>query len=270
MTATNLSKLVETIARLRAPDGCPWDREQTHSTLARFLIEEAYEVLEAIHQQDNEKLKEELGDLLLQVVLNAQVAKDSNQFDIEDIAQAINEKMIRRHPHVFGDKTCTSAQEVLAQWDDLKAQEKINKPQSLLDGITPTLPALLQSLKISEKAAGQGFEWTQESEIWEQLNSELAEFRQAAEHLKADKNDQNRRTELDLEMGDILFTVVNIARWHGLNPEESLLMTLAKFKLRFAAMERLTDIPLKELTFKQWQSLWQTAKNTVKTLNIVE
>src|SRR5262249_15236866 len=146
---SNVDKLIATIARLRAPDGCPWDREQTHRTLARFLLEEAYEVLEAIHLGDSEKLKEELGDLLLQVVLNAQVAKDAMEFDIEDVAQAINDKMVRRHPHVFGDANYATAEEVLAQWDNLKEKERQSEKQSLLNNVPRTLPALMQALKIS-------------------------------------------------------------------------------------------------------------------------
>lgn len=260
---TNLEKLIATIARLRAPNGCPWDREQTHRTLARFLLEEAYEVLEAIHLDDSEKLKEELGDVLLQVVLNAQVAKDANEFDIEDVARTINEKMIRRHPHVFGETSLTTAEEVLAQWDELKAQEKQEaKDDSCLEGVPKTLPALMQALKISEKAVAQGFEWTAESEIWKQLDSELAEFRTAAENAEGAHAAQVEalRKEMDLEMGDILFTMVNIARWHGLNPEESLLMSLEKFKQRFHQMEKSSKRPLKDLTINEWEDLWKEAK----------
>lgn len=261
-TQTNLEKLIATIARLRAPNGCPWDREQTHRTLARFLLEEAYEVLEAIHSNDSEKLKEELGDLLLQVVLNAQVAKDANEFDIEDVARTINEKMIRRHPHVFGEASCTTAEDVLAQWDDLKAQEKKIENDSCLDGVPNMLPALMQALKISEKAVAQGFEWTAEGDIWHQLESELDEFREAAKNAEGLKGEDAEplRKEMDLEMGDILFTMVNIGRWHGLNPEESLLMALEKFKQRFYQMEKKSRRPLKELTAGEWDVLWKEAK----------
>jgi len=264
-TPTNVEKLIATIARLRAPNGCPWDREQTHRTLARFLMEEAYEVLEAIHLDDSEKLKEELGDLLLQVVLNAQVAKDANQFDIEDVARTINEKMVRRHPHVFGEASCATAEEVLAQWDGLKEQERKQKTQSCLDGVPATLPALLKALKISEKAVGQGFEWNDESEIWRQLESELAEFREAAQLSKQNQGEDAKerlKTEMDLEMGDILFTMVNIARWHGLNCEESLLMSIEKFKRRFYQMEKRAPKPLKELTSSEWGKLWRQAKES--------
>jgi len=259
---TNVDKLIGTIARLRAPDGCPWDREQTHRTLARFLLEEVYEVLEAIHLADSQKLKEELGDLLLQVVLHAQLAADAQKFDIEDVAYAVNEKMIRRHPHVFGDTKLATADEVLAAWEDLKAQEAINEKKSALTGVPRTQPALMQALKISQKAVTVGFEWQDEAQIWHQLESELGEFRQAASQAYERKNNGEELSllDLDLEMGDILFTVVNIARWHRLNPEESLLMAVEKFKQRFCKMEEMSDRPLKDLSVKEWNELWTKAK----------
>ncbi len=259
---SQFEQFIATIARLRAPDGCPWDREQTHQTLARFLLEEAYEVLEAIHIDDPEKLKEELGDLLLQVVLNAQVAKDENRFDLEDVAAAINEKMIRRHPHVFGDTNASSAQEVLLQWEELKARERKERASSALDGVPNNMPALFQALKISEKAVKQGFEWNEEKDIWKQLDSELAELKEEIALIEAERKrgEKPNLTNLNLEMGDVLFTVVNIARWHKLNPEESLLMAIAKFKSRFTAMEKISAKPLKELSFDELEALWVKAK----------
>jgi len=268
---SHFEQFIATIARLRAPDGCPWDREQTHQTLARFLLEEAYEVLEAIHIDDPEKLKEELGDLLLQVVLNAQVAKDENRFDLEDVAAAINAKMIRRHPHVFGDtfpsNSAGSAQEVLAQWEELKAQERKERSHSALDGVPNNMPALFQALKISEKAVKQGFEWNEEKDIWRQLDSELAELKDEIAHIEAarKRGEKPDLTAINLEMGDVLFTVVNIARWHKLNPEESLLMAIAKFKTRFVAMEKISAKPLKELRFDELEALWVQAKAMVPT-----
>jgi tetrapyrrole methylase family protein/MazG family protein len=268
---SNLDKLIATVAHLRSPEGCPWDREQTHASLARYLLEEAYEVLEAIHLDDNEKLKEELGDLLLQVVLNAQLAKDEGRFDIDDVACAINEKMIRRHPHVFADTTCASTEAVLAQWDNLKAIEQKNKPKSVLDGVNPTAPALMQALKISEKAVAQGFEWPSENDIWLQLTSELAEFKQAVKDFQKQKSQINSPSKVDmnLELGDILFTVVNIGRFHGLNAEESLLAAVKKFKDRFSKMEQLAPCSLKELSISQWEKLWVEAKIATNTLDIL-
>jgi len=264
---SNLDQFTATIARLRSPNGCPWDREQTHRTLARFLLEETYEVLEAIHADDSEKLKEELGDLLLQVVLNAQVAKDEGKFDLEAVAASINEKMMRRHPHVFGDKSLETAQEVLAQWDALKARERETKQakqhaNSALDGVPGQMPALLQALKISEKAVAQGFEWQVEEQIWQQLESEIKELKCEIEPLRnaQKKGEKPDLRNFQLELGDVLFTVVNIARWHSTNPEESLLMALQKFKERFWEMEKISQKPLKELTFDEFDQLWRRAK----------
>jgi MazG family protein len=256
---TSLDEFIQTIARLRGPDGCPWDREQDHDSLARYLLEECYEVLEAIHAGDPEKLKEELGDLLLQIVLNAQVAKDAGQFDIQDVARSINEKMISRHPHVFGDKSLDTADQVVAQWQDLKEKEKAAKdelPKSAMDGIPRALPALLQALKISEKAVNQGFEWEKEEDIWAQLDSELEELQEELRHPDAKAN----RRAIDLELGDVLFTLVNIARWRDLNPEESLLLAIDKFKNRFRKMEEMSDQPLKQLSMAQLEALWKRAK----------
>jgi MazG family protein len=256
---TALDEFIQTIARLRGPDGCPWDREQDHNTLARYLLEECYEVLEAIHEGNPAKLKEELGDLLLQIVLNAQVAKDAGEFDMQDVARSINDKMISRHPHVFGDKSLDTADQVVMQWQELKEKEKAAKdelPKSAMDGIPKTFPALLQALKISEKAVAQGFEWETEQQIWDQLHSELDELKAELAHPDAKAN----RRATDLELGDVLFTMVNIARWRDLNPEESLLLAIEKFKDRFKKMEAMTERPLKQLSMTELEELWKRAK----------
>lgn len=267
---SHLDQFIATIAKLRAEDGCPWDREQTHRSLARYLLEEAYEVMDAIHEGDPDNLKEELGDLLLQIVLNAQVAKDAGQFDIEDVANSINTKMISRHPHVFGEKSLSSARQVLMQWDELKDAEKKAKKEekkSSLDGISRTLPALLQSLKISEKAVSQGFEWRNEGEVWEKLDSELLELKEAISNpqLTQPETAASARYDVELELGDVMFTLVNIARWHSLNPEESLIHALEKFRQRFQKMEDLADKPLKEYTKDEYQLLWEKAKDALQT-----
>jgi MazG family protein len=261
LMTSHLEQFIETIARLRGDNGCPWDKAQTHDSLARYLLEEAYEVLEAIHLGDAQKLKEELGDLLLQIVLNAQIASDNGEFEIQDVAQSINEKMIRRHPHVFADATAKDAQAVVAQWDELKAKEakdKGGKTEATLDNIPKTMPALLQALKVSEKAVAQGFEWENIDEVWDKLYSELVELRDAME--KQDGSASDKR-DIDLELGDVLFCLVNLARWQKLNAEESLLLALDKFKQRFHKMEKASKRPLKELTKQQWQDLWLAAKN---------
>ena len=260
----NFASFVQTIARLRGPDGCPWAREQTHRSLARFLLEETYEVLEAIHEDNPDKLQEELGDLLLQIVLNAQLAKESGHFDIDEVAAGINAKMIRRHPHVFGNAKADDSDAVLKQWDDLKEDEKKAKSDqsSILDGIARTLPALMQSLKISEKVVSQGFEWDEEGQIWQQLDSEIAELKEALHLAWFDKKDKSAKEfrEAQLEIGDVLFTVVNIARWHDMNPEECLILANEKFKSRFGKVEKLAKKPLKKLTFDEYEELLQQAK----------
>ena len=211
--------------------------------LIRYLLEETYEVIEAINDGDYEKLKGELGDLLLQIVLQSQLASENKQFVIEDVVKSINEKMISRHPHVFADRKLHTSKEVLDQWEDLKAAERTNKKvetskkTSSLAGIPKGLPALLKALKISEKAVNQGFEWEKEEDIWIQLNSEMEEFRQAILTKKENQIESDNEIHdenIYLEMGDVLFTMVNIARWHKVDPEEALLLTIDKFTKRFS------------------------------------
>lgn len=270
LEGSHLEQFIKTVARLRAPDGCPWDREQTHKTLARFLLEEAYEVLEAIHEDDPEKLREELGDLLLQIVLNAQVAKDDGNFTIEDVAAGINAKMIRRHPHVFSDSKVDDARGVVTQWQALKEEEKKNKGgdewKSALSGIPRTMPALMQALKVSEKAVNQGFEWNNEADVWDKLESEIVEMKEAISSplMTQPARHSEAREELALEFGDMLFCMVNLARWHALDPEECLLMTIDKFRKRFEWMERNAPKPLKEQSADELNDLWENAKANLK------
>ncbi|MBS1990489.1 MAG: nucleoside triphosphate pyrophosphohydrolase [Cyanobacteria bacterium SZAS LIN-3] len=276
---SSLEAFVGTIARLRAPDGCPWDREQTHKTLARYLLEETYEVLDAIHQEDPRKLKEELGDLLLQIVLNAQVAKDGGHFDMEDVAAAINAKMIRRHPHVFADTRVKDASEVVSNWQEIKEQEKREEKErgreegkdhtehaSALDGIPRSMPALMQALKISEKAVHEGFEWYRESDVWDKLYSEIAELKEAISNpdLQEPLKAPAARDEIALEFGDILFCLVNLTRWHALDPEQCLLLTIEKFKTRYRAMEQISGAPLRDLSKERLNDLWEEAKVLTK------
>jgi len=282
-TSSHFDSFVQTIARLRAPDGCPWDREQTHKTLARYLLEETYEVLEAIHQEEPQKLKEELGDLLLQIVLNAQVAADDGHFDMDDVAAAINAKMIRRHPHVFADTTVKDAKEVVTRWQDLKDQEKRESlalsiesghgegnmeenHASALDGIPKSMPALLQALKVSEKAVHEGFEWYRESDVWDKLYSEIAELKEAISNpaLEEPHKAASAREEVALEFGDILFCLVNLTRWHALDPEQCLLLTINKFKKRYKSMEMQSPRPLRELSKEELNHLWEEAKVLTK------
>ncbi len=289
---SQFEQFCQTIASLRGPDGCPWDREQTYKSLTRYLLEETYEVLDAINTDDFDKLKDELGDLLLQIVLQAQLGTEQGHFDIEDVIQAINKKMIARHPHVFLDKELKTSAEVLSQWNQIKEAEKAlvltnksdnNDPvqDSALANIPNAMPALLKALKISERAVNQGFEWEKEDDIWKQLESEIEEFRQEAkkpDHYADERinvNDQSKQESsiahenLYLEMGDILFTMVNIARWYKIDPEEALLLTIEKFKKRFQLMERKTKCSLRDLTLTQLDDLWKQAKEDIKAANDV-
>lgn len=252
----SIDEFVRTIARLRAPDGCPWDREQTHRSLSRYLLEETYEVLEAIDLEDPGKLREELGDLLLQIVLNAQVASESNEspFTFDDVASGINQKMIERHPHVFGNIKVDSAQEVVQLWEERK--QKKRGSTAAVDDVPNALPALLKALKVSEKAVSEGFEWENIDQIFDQLHSEIDELRAELRHPQA----AARKREIELEIGDILFTVVNIARWQSISPEESLLFAIEKFRRRYRKMGELSEKPLSELSTSELEGLWRRAK----------
>lgn len=260
--ASSILDFIETIARLRAPDGCPWDREQDHKTLARYLLEEAYEVLEAIYEGEPDKLREELGDLLLQIVLHAQIAAENNEFDMEAVAAGINEKMIQRHPHVFGEKKLGSASEVLVQWDKLKKREakESGKVQSAVDAVPNAMPALLKCLKVSEKAVSEGFEWRDFDELWQKLMSELDELKSAMQAPAG----AGRQEEVELELGDVLFCLVNVARWNKINPEESLILSIDKFRRRYRMMEKLSERPLNELSKDELAVQWAAAKKQLQ------
>lgn len=253
-----MDEFVATIARLRGPDGCPWDKEQDHISLARYLLEETYELLEAIHEGDPEKLKEELGDVLLQIALHAQIASDNGQFNMDDVAAAINAKMIKRHPHVFGDDKADNSQQVVRRWEELKQAEAQAEDRqiSVVDNVPKTLPALLKALKVSEKAVSVGFEWDSAESLWSKVLSEIDELK---EELVRGKNTRDKK-KIELELGDVLFCLVNVARWEKLNPEESLLLAIDKFRDRFREMENLSKRPLKELSIDEMNQLWDKAK----------
>lgn len=254
----NLDKLVNIIAALRAPNGCPWDLEQTHKTLKPYVIEETYEVLEAIDENNPELLKEELGDLLLQIILHAQIAKDNGDFDIEDVAQMISEKMVRRHPHVFGDVEAKDADAVKKNWEEIKKKEKEANGivhESILDGIPNNLPALFESHKISKKVAKQGFDWQKPSDVFEKIDEEIAEVKNAIK--KADQD------HLEEELGDLLFAITNLCRLHKINPEIALKNANKKFRQRFYKMEQVIEKENKtfqDLSFEDWDNLWEKIK----------
>lgn len=258
-----MQSLVETIWRLRQPDGCPWDRKQTHESIGKNMIEEAYEALDCIEAGDEAHLREELGDVLMQVVLHAQIAADAGAFTMADVARDINDKLIRRHPHVFGERSADSADEVLAIWDSVKLAEKGAKdadaaeagerPEGLLEGVPRSLPALMEAQKVSRKAASAGFEWETVADVWDKVAEERAEF----------EAEVPGTAERELEFGDLLFALVNVARKEGIDAESALRASTAKFRGRWAAMENAAyegGVALESLTTEQLNSLWDKVK----------
>lgn len=256
MNYPNLERLIEIISILRDENGCEWDRAQTHSTLRKNMIEEAYEAVDAIDDNDMKHLQEELGDVLLQVVLHAQIAKEENAFNIEDIAKGISDKLVHRHPHVFGDVKVTSTQDILDNWEKLKQEEKPHRT-SVMDGVSRAQAALMSAQKISKKAVKVGFEWPNETSLYECVLSEIKEF-------------QNAKTqdEKEDELGDILFAVVNLARWNKIDAEQALLRANKKFMARFREMEALSNKELEQLSFQEWDELWKMAKKNLNGAKI--
>lgn len=254
-----LKQLIDVVAQLRSPEGgCPWDLEQTPQTLIPYVIEEAYEVVDAIRSEDKDAIAEELGDLLLQVVLQAQIASETDQFTLKEVAQGITQKLIRRHPHVFADVKVQNAAEVNQNWQQIKAVEKGETTANAhllsckLTRYARTLPPLMGGMKISQKAAAAGFEWENVEGVWEKFKEELAEFKEALE--------QNNKAEQEAELGDLLFTLINIARWYDLDPSEALHGTNDRFIQRLSKMESVADRPLSDYTLDELETLWQQAK----------
>lgn len=257
MSYKNLEKLIKIIEVLRSPNGCPWDREQTHKTLRPNMLEEAYEAVDAMDSGDLKHLREELGDVLLQVVLHAQIAKDEGAFDIEDIAQTLNEKLIHRHPHVFGNAQIKGANDVLENWDKLKQEEKKHR-KSAMDGVSKSQSALMSAQKISKKAVKTGFEWECEDDLYKCIFSEFDEFKEACKEGDAEHKEE--------EFGDILFAVVNLARWNKIDAEQALLRSNKKFMARFRKMEELATKPLNDYSPSEFEELWQKAKKELRSL----
>ena len=258
-THPEFDRLVRTMWRLRQPDGCPWDREQTHRSITKHLVEEAYEAVEAIEANDREHLIEELGDVLEQVVLHAQIAADEGAFTIDDVVRGLNEKLVRRHPHVFGEHAAAGdGGEVQDIWDDVKAAERAaqgekDAPQGLLDSVPRSLPALMQAQKISKRAAKAGFEWDTIADIWDKVAEERAEF----------EREEPGSDARSLEFGDLLFALVNVARREGIDAEESLAASNRKFRARWSRMEELArarGVELGGLDAARLNELWDHAK----------
>ena len=253
------AELVEVMARLRAPGGCPWDRKQTFDTIKPYLLEETYEVMDAIDRQDWRGLEEELGDLLLQPVFFAEMAAESGRFTIADSLDAINQKLVRRHPHVFGDAQADTPEEVLTRWNEIKKQEKADQgaaePASVLDGVPRNLQALMEAEKVSKKAAGLGFDWPD-------IGGVLDKIREEADELAAAQKSGNAQ-HIEHELGDLLFTIVNLARDLKVDPEQALRKSTSRFRQRFGHVEKKvaeSGKPFKETTLDQMEEWWQEGK----------
>lgn len=251
-------KLVDVMARLRAPDGCPWDREQTHQTLARHLLEETYEVLEAIDGSDPDGLREELGDLVLQVIFHSEIAFEEGTFTVADVLDELRAKLVRRHPHVFGDAAVHGAEQVLANWERIKREEK---GTGVMDGIPETLPALARAAKVHRRALQVGFRWDGIEGFIDKLDEELGELRA---ELQAEQHDHQR---IEDEVGDVLFMVASLAGHLDVEPETALRKMLARFGVRFRAMEAMAlrdGRDLESLSPDEWGRYWALAKDQAK------
>ncbi len=244
--------LVWVVDRLLGPGGCPWDQAQTHQTLKKHLIEESYELLEAIDLDDEDKMVEELGDVLLQPVMHTQIKKAAGSWDINEPAKAITDKLIRRHPHVFGDVDAADADEVLQNWDRIKKQERGDSDQSILDGVPKGMPALMRALEVSRRAARAGFEWPDLESVWDKVEEERSEVKEAIR--------SGNQEAIESEIGDLIFSIVQIARWSKADPEQVLHQMLNRFADRFRLMEKQSDRPLEDLTLDEWDQLWNRAK----------
>lgn len=259
MNYPNLERLIGILETLRGENGCAWDREQTHYSLKKNMIEEAYEAVDAIEDGDAKHLQEELGDVLLQVVLHSQIAKEENEFTIEDVAKGIADKLVHRHPHVFGNVHVNGTQDILDNWEKLKAEEKKHR-KSAMDGISKAQSALMSAQKISKNAVKKGFEWPDEETLWECFYSEIDEFKQALAN-----NDKENAEE---EFGDILVAAVNLARWNKIDAEQALLKANRKFMARFRKMEELAQAegekPLEKYSFEEYDDLWKRAKSALR------
>lgn len=266
-------KLVTLMAALRAPNGCPWDRKQTHESLKPYLLEETYEVLDTIDQQDQKKLLEELGDVLLQVLFHSQIASEAGHFSIDDVLKTLAEKLIRRHPHVFpngsSDPTPTNAEQVLARWEDIKRAERqaAGRRESVLDGVPATLPALLRAYQIQARASRVGFDWTHDQagfdEVLSKVEEEIRELRSALRLPPSEGTATERHREIASEFGDVLFSLVNLARFVKVNPEDALRQSINRFADRFHYIEAQATASgrtINDLSVDEMNRWWEEAK----------
>ena len=255
--AHQFQRLTNIIWRLRQDDGCPWDRVQTHASIAKNMIEEAYEAVDCIEKEDTLHLREELGDCLMQIMLHAQISADEGEYSIAEVIGDLNDKLIRRHPHVFGEQSAQDANEVLQIWDSVKLDEQANKhDESFLDSVPSNFPALLQAQKVSRKVASIGFDWPDTAQVWQKVGEEYEEF------LAEDEGSRER----ELEFGDLLFALVNVARKEHIDAENALRATTAKFRARWEYMERAAceqQVDIASLSAQQLEALWQAAKQAL-------
>ena len=254
----DFQKLVDIMARLRAKGGCEWDRAQTHDTLRQYLLEETYEVVDAIQKQDPSFLKEELGDLLFQVLFHAQIAEEHGEFGIHDVIASITEKMVRRHPHVFGDAQADNPEAVAIQWEHIKQTQERHTRNSIVDGIPKDFPSLLKAAKMSKKVSRAGFDWDSPEQVLEKVEEELLELKEALAN--------KRKDHIEHEIGDVLLTLANLARFLDLNPELLLMSANDRFERRFREMEKIaveSGIYIKNSDMETLNRLWELAKKNV-------
>lgn len=256
---STFEELVAIMRKLRAPGGCPWDAEQTHESLTRYLLEETYEVIEAIDEKSPQHLKEELGDLLLQPIFHAAIAEETGDFTIDDVIGTLCDKLIRRHPHVFGDLEIKDSEAQIENWENIKRQEKGDERPSALSGVPDHLPALMKAHKISEKASRVGFDWEHADQVFAKVMEELHEFEEAWAG-----GDPKRMED---ELGDLLFAIANLGRFLSLNPEEALRKTISRFQKRFSFVEAellRQGVPMQNVSFEEMDALWEKAKRAEK------
>ena len=257
MIKDQFAKLVEIMEKLRGEQGCPWDKEQTHESLRQYLLEETYEVLELIDEGRYDELKNELGDVLLQVIFQSQIAKEDGRFDIQVVLENINKKLIHRHPNVFGDTVIKTAEEQTVNWEKMKKKE--NADRSVIDGVPKQLPALQRAQRIQQKAATVGFDWQKVQPVWEKVEEELNELQSAIE----EENPQN----IEDEFGDLLFTIVNLSRFIKVNPEDALRKSIEKFSARFRRMEeevKNSDQSFENMSLNEMDQIWEKIKSELR------
>lgn len=250
----NFKKLVDIVAQLRGPEGCPWDREQTRESLKQYLVEEFYELIDALEENDYEGMKEEMGDLLFQIVLQSQLSKEEGKFDINDVVADIGGKMVRRHPHVFGDKALKTSDDVVEWWDEHKKREGKNHDSSI-GGVPRSLPALLRARKIQMKATKVGFDWNRLEDVFEKLEEEIRELKEAIH--------EKKHKDIEDELGDLFFVLVRIANFVDVNPEDALSRTIRKFDQRFRHIEAAAagqGRKLSDMTLAEMEVFWEEAK----------